>query len=180
MEVRTLGNLAALGCASCDEGPPSSQSILALYRGESGALFKVLTSTALRGVLIAPGVFVAARWAGARGGKLALATVGGSLVSAVGITAFLALYYAWKKPAVATAQAIPAGSGDAPVVDPALVAAQQQVQGGMSPAALVPQSMQHAVDTALTSAQAAGTAALSPASAMRSGFASSAFGSRPW
>lgn len=93
MKVRTLGRIGSAAMAS-DEGPPSSQAILALYRGEPGALGKVVGSTMLRAALVSPGVLAAAYVGGARGLRLAGATVLGSLLASLGITAFLAGYYA--------------------------------------------------------------------------------------
>jgi|694.fasta_scaffold66028_8 hypothetical protein len=80
MRVMTLGQLAG------DAPPlPSSDSTLSLLRGEPGGLGKVVTTTLLRAVILAPGVWIG----GGRGWRL----VGGSLVSSLSITAFLFLWY---------------------------------------------------------------------------------------
>lgn len=82
MRVMTLG--AVLGAG---ETPhlPSSESVLSAINGEPGGWGKVLASTLLRALLVAPGVW----FAGGRGARL----VGGSLVASTSITAFLFLWY---------------------------------------------------------------------------------------
>lgn len=88
MRVMTLGQVAggigSLGAASAPN-LPSSDSTLSLLRGERGGLGKVVTTTLLRAVILAPGVWVG----GGRGWRL----VGGSLVASLSITAFLFLWY---------------------------------------------------------------------------------------
>ncbi len=64
---------------------PSSESVAAALRGDPGGWGKVAASTALRAVLIAPGMWVA----GGRGWRLAL----GSLTASASITAFIFLFY---------------------------------------------------------------------------------------
>lgn len=76
MRVMTLGEVKSL---------PSSESVLAALRGEPGGWSKVLFSTLLRALLVAPGVWLG----GARGGRL----VAGSLVASTSITAFLFLWF---------------------------------------------------------------------------------------
>lgn len=76
MRVMTLGEVKNL---------PSSESVLAALRGEPGGWGKVLLSTLLRSLLIAPGVFLA----GGRGWKLAA----GSLVASSSITTFLLIWH---------------------------------------------------------------------------------------
>jgi hypothetical protein len=82
MRVMTLGQIAGgVGTATL----PSSESTLAAIRGEPGSWAKVLFTTTLRALIIAPGVWVG----GGRGWRL----VGGSLVGSVGITAFLFFWH---------------------------------------------------------------------------------------
>lgn len=76
MRVMTLGEVKNL---------PSSESVLAALRGEPGGWGKVLLSTLLRSLLIAPGVFLA----GGRGWRLAA----GSLVASSSITTFLLIWH---------------------------------------------------------------------------------------
>jgi hypothetical protein len=64
---------------------PSSSSVKAAIRGEPGGWFKVLASTGLRSLLVAPGVW----FGGARGWKLAV----GSLLGSTTITMFLFIWY---------------------------------------------------------------------------------------
>lgn len=64
---------------------PSSESVNAVLRGQDGGWAKVVTSTALRAVLIAPGM----AFAGARGWRL----VGASMLGSATITAFLFVFY---------------------------------------------------------------------------------------
>lgn len=83
MRVLTLGALRRVG------GPqdlPSSQSALAALRGEPGALGKVMLTTLLRTLLIAPGMWLA----GGRGVRL---WMGASAASST-ITLFLLFWYA--------------------------------------------------------------------------------------
>lgn len=77
MRVMTLGEIRQL---------PSSESVLSALRGEPGGWGKVLLSTLLRSLLIAPGVALA----GGRGWRL----VAGSLVASSSITTFLLIWYA--------------------------------------------------------------------------------------
>jgi hypothetical protein len=67
---------------------PSSDSVNAVLRREPGGWTKVLVSTALRAVLIAPGMAVV----GARGWKLPA----GALLSSATITFFLFIFYGAK------------------------------------------------------------------------------------
>jgi hypothetical protein len=78
--------LAPVAPVPADSAPklPSSASVLCALRGEPGGWVKVGMSTALRAVLIAPGMALA----GARGGGL----VWGSLLSSATITAFLFIF----------------------------------------------------------------------------------------
>lgn len=69
---------------------PSSESVSAALRREPGAWAKVASSTMLRAVLIAPGMWVA----GGRGWRLAL----GALTASVSITAFIFLFYHAARP----------------------------------------------------------------------------------
>lgn len=91
MRVMTLGAIDQIGCAPCGMqrrqmgALPSSESVNAVLQREPGGWAKVVTSTALRALLIAPGMAVA----GARGGRL----VAGSLLSSATITAFLFVFY---------------------------------------------------------------------------------------
>ncbi len=64
---------------------PSSESVNAVLDGEDNGWMKVVMSTTLRAILIAPGLALA----GGRGWKL----VGGSLLSSTTITAFLFIFY---------------------------------------------------------------------------------------
>lgn len=173
MEVRTLGRLADGACTSCEEGPPSSQSILALYRGEQGALLRVVGSTLMRSALIAPGVALAGYLSGARGLRLAGVTIGGSLVSAVAITGFLAAYYAFKgRPTQSTATSLPAGGG-APIVQPGAPQA-------VNPGNLIPEAAQEAVQTAIDAAQQSEMAVSPVNGAPRARFAGASFGRTGW
>jgi len=97
MRVGTLGALGdQIGCAPCGGQRrnlgqlPSSESVQAVLNHEPNGWTKVVMSTVLRSVLIAPGVAVA----GARGWKL----VGGSLLSSATITAFLFIFYRAQRP----------------------------------------------------------------------------------
>lgn len=88
MRVQTLGALSETVPApgsSASPHLPSSESVLAAINGEPGGWGKVLMSTLLRSLLVAPGVWLA----GGRGGRL----VAGSLVASTSITAFLFLWY---------------------------------------------------------------------------------------
>ena len=91
MRVGTLGAIDQIGCAPCGMrrrnlgSLPSSESVNAVLSREPGGWAKVFTSTALRAVLIAPGMAVS----GARGWRL----VGGSMLSSATITAFLFVFY---------------------------------------------------------------------------------------
>jgi len=88
MRVATLGQLGAPGVSALDPADhdlPSSHSVKSALRGDPSGWFKVLGSTLLRSLLVAPGV-----WAGgARGGKL----IGGSLIASLSITSFLFIWY---------------------------------------------------------------------------------------
>jgi hypothetical protein len=68
---------------------PSSASVLCALRGEPGGWGKVMMSTGLRALLIAPGMAVS----GARGARL----VGGSLLASATITAFLFIFYSGRE-----------------------------------------------------------------------------------
>lgn len=89
IQVPTRGaGLGACHCAPtkpCAPKLPSSASVLAVIHGERGAWFKVVTSTVLRALLIAPGLY----WSGVRGDSLVTSAALGSS----GITAFLFVYY---------------------------------------------------------------------------------------
>lgn len=97
MEVRTLGRLRRFGdgVAASDsvQGPPSSQAVVGLLRGESGSFGRVLASTALRSLLLAPGAGLAGYVGGARGWRLAASTAAGATLGSLGITLFLIGYY---------------------------------------------------------------------------------------
>lgn len=108
MRVMTLGQVAGgIGGLGTTPNLPSSDSTLSLLRGEPGGLGKVVTTTLLRAVILAPGVWVG----GGRGWRL----VGGSLVASLSITAFLFLWYS----AHGSAQSAPASSAPAePLPEP--------------------------------------------------------------
>lgn len=79
-----LGTLGA--CGACERSDlPSSVSVKSALRGEPHGVARVVVSTALRALLIAPGVAVG----GARGARL----VAGSLIGSIGITGFLFAWY---------------------------------------------------------------------------------------
>ena len=81
-----MGNLSGdLGGGTGTGQLPSSESVNAVLNGEDNGWTKVVMSTALRAILIAPGLAMV----GARGWKLA----GGSLLSSTTITAFLFIFY---------------------------------------------------------------------------------------
>lgn len=149
MEVRTLGRIAKLGCSSCEEGPPSSQAILGLFRREEGALGRVIASTLMRSVLLAPGVLGACYFSGARGARLAGYTAGGALVSSLGITLFLAGYYALKGVPTAEAQAaadgvqtaLPSGYNEQTIA--------QMEQGAANAATEIAQQVSRVTDAAM-------------------------------
>lgn len=96
MRVMTLGQIASGVGGSTTPNLPSSDSTLSFLRGEPGGFGKVLTTTLLRALILAPGVWVG----GGRGWRL----VTGSLVSSLSISAFLFLWYS----ANGTGQAEPA------------------------------------------------------------------------
>lgn len=96
MRVMTLGQIASGVGGSTTPNLPSSDSTLSFLRGEPGGFGKVLTTTLLRALILAPGVWVG----GGRGWRL----VAGSLVSSLSISAFLFLWYS----ANGTGQAEPA------------------------------------------------------------------------
>jgi hypothetical protein len=85
MRVMTLGQIAGGVGGSTTPNLPSSDSTLSFLRGEPGGFGKVLTTTLLRALILAPGVWVG----GGRGWRL----VTGSLVSSLSISAFLFLWY---------------------------------------------------------------------------------------
>lgn len=90
MRVMTLGAIDQIGCAPCAGrrtmgSLPSSDAVQTVLDRQRGGWGKVVTSTLLRALLIAPGVAVT----GARGWKL----VGGSVLSSVTITSFLFVFY---------------------------------------------------------------------------------------
>ncbi len=85
MRVMTLGQIASGVGGSTTPNLPSSDSTLSFLRGEPGGFGKVLTTTLLRALILAPGVWVG----GGRGWRL----VAGSLVSSLSISAFLFLWY---------------------------------------------------------------------------------------
>lgn len=95
MRVGTLGAADLVGCAPCGVRRrslgqlPSSESVNAVLRREPGGWGKVVLSTALRAVLISPGV----AYAGARGWRL----VGASLLSSATITTFLFVFYGMQR-----------------------------------------------------------------------------------
>lgn len=105
MRVMTLGQLAAPATPHL----PSTESTLSALRGEPGGWGKVVSTTLLRALIIAPGVWVG----GGRGWRL----VGGSLVGSVGITAFLFLWHSMHEgtqstPAEPQPQPVPAPGPD--------------------------------------------------------------------
>ena len=65
--------------------PPSVYAVQAFLEGQDGALFRMAKATAMRTVVIAPGLYVA----GLRGRDLVRATA----YSALSITVGLVLYY---------------------------------------------------------------------------------------
>lgn len=109
MMYRSLGGREVL---------PSSDSVQSAIRGESGALGKVVVSTALRSLFIMPGMAIA----GVRGTKLVV----GSLLSSATITAMLFLFY--RKPMME--EAVTA----APQGDPVLADTISDVAGQVSSA----------------------------------------------
>lgn len=101
MRVQTLGRVGVgVPEAGSEASPhlPSSESVLAAINGEPGGWGKVLFSTLLRALLVAPGVWLA----GGRGGRL----VAGSLVASTSITAFLFLWYSMHRGGSSTAPAV--------------------------------------------------------------------------
>jgi len=91
MRVMTLGAIEQVGCAPCGGRRrnlgqlPSSESVNAVLDGQPNGWTKVAMSTALRAILIAPGMALS----GARGWRL----VSSSLLSSATITAFLFIFY---------------------------------------------------------------------------------------
>lgn len=77
------------GITTTDHQPlPSSESVNAVLRGEPGGWTKVLVSTTLRALLVAPGMAMV----GVRGWKLPA----GALLSSATITFFLFIFYGAK------------------------------------------------------------------------------------
>lgn len=86
LEMGYLGQVSDMAARS--SGLPSSDSALAVIRGEKNAWGRVVVSTALRALLIMPGV----AFAGARGRELVM----GSVLSSMTITAFIFFFYGAK------------------------------------------------------------------------------------
>jgi len=80
--------------------PPSTYAILAAIEGQEGAWRRVAVATAIRSLMIAPGLWIA----GVRGWKVAT----GALAGSIGITAVLYAYYALIKARQAASATIPA------------------------------------------------------------------------
>lgn len=92
MRVKTIGAM--------DSGAlPSSKATLGAINGEPGGWTSVVMTTALRSLLIAPGVWLG----GARGWRL----VAGSLVASTSISVFLYLWHVMHPPGEATAPGTP-------------------------------------------------------------------------
>ena len=96
MRVQTLG--AAL---STEPHLPSSESVLCMLKGEPGGFGKVVASTLLRALLVAPGV-----WFG--GARTFKSVAVGSLVASSSITAFLFVWYAMHRAPESAVQPLPA------------------------------------------------------------------------